>query len=109
MPDRDPVLQIDKAIESFRGDITELERAIGAFLVGRRYGWKPLMLVHDKYTIKKYEKHLGVDFREALPEVGPLAMKLRGYRTAVKVGNIWKAIKGEIPNTRGSEVDKGPK
>lgn len=105
MAKSDLVARIDSVAREFHGDVTELERAIGALFVGRQFGWKPLMLVHDKKTLRKYERILGINFREELDEVGPRGLELRAYRIALKLGNIWKAIKGEVPNVRGPMVD----
>lgn len=100
------IKSIEKVIRDFRGDITELERAIGAYLVGQLYGLKPLMLVHNRNTLGKYEKILGIRFREHLPEVGSLATKLRAYRLALKMGSVWKAIRGDVSDVRGPTVDR---
>ena len=91
---------IDKAIKDFRGVIPTLEAAIGALFVGQKVGWKVLLLVHDKKTIRKYEEILGVDFREVMPEVGPLADKSLAWKACQKVSNFWKAVKGEIEGVR---------
>ena len=32
-----------KAIKDFRGDMTTLESAIGAYVVGQKIGWKPVL------------------------------------------------------------------
>lgn len=96
---------IDKATKNFRGFFPTLQGAIGALLTGRQLGWKPLLLIHDKKTIKKYEKILGVEFRNVMPEVGPLANKSIAWKASQRVSNFWKAVKGEIPNIRSPEVE----
>lgn len=87
---------IDIAIKKFSGDFTTLENAIGAFLLGQKVGWKVLYLVHDRRTIKKFEKILKVDFREILPEEGPWARKSYAWEAMKTISNFWKAVKGEI-------------
>ena len=100
-------LQIfDRAIKDFRGQLPTLEAAIGAYIVGQKIGWKPLLLVHDKKTLGKYEKILGVSFRDELPEVGELANKSIAWKAAQKISNYWKAVKGEIPGIRTPEMTK---
>ena len=47
---------------------------------------------------------LGVDVREILPEVGALAHKSLVWVAAQKVGNFWKAVKGEIAGIRTPEA-----
>ncbi len=97
----------DKAFKDFSGDFGELEAAIGAFMVARHLGWKPLLLIHDKKTLRKYEKILGVSFREIFPEVGPLAHKSRAWVLVQKVSNFWKAVSGDISGVRSPKAVKG--
>lgn len=105
MSERDLLKELDPIISDFRGDVTELERAVGALIVGRHLGWKPLLLVHDKKTLRKYEYMLDVSFRDELPEVGPLGERLRAYKIAKKVGNFWKSVRGMVPDGRGPHID----
>ena len=105
MPERDLLKELDVVIADFRGDVTELEHAVGALIVGRHLGWKPLLLVHDKKTLRKYEAILDVNFRDELPEVGALGERLRAYKIAKKVGNFWKAVRGMVPEARGPHIE----
>lgn len=95
---------IDRAIRDFRGQMPTLEGAIGAYLVGKKIGWRPLVLIHEKQTLRKYERVLGIKFREELPEEGELANKSMAWRASKKVSNFWKAVKGEITGIRSSEL-----
>ena len=95
-----------KTIKDFQGDMTTLESAIGAYVVGQKIGWKPLLLVHDKKTIAKYEKILGINFREEMREVGEWANKSNAWRAVQKITNYWKAVKGEITGIRTPEMSK---
>ena len=95
---------IDDAIRNFRGDTFELRGAIGALMMARRFGWKPLLLMVDKRSIQKYERILGVSFRDYAPEVGDCAEKSVGWQAVQKVSNFWKAVKGEISGIRSSDV-----
>ena len=104
MTDKKLLEAINAAIKEFEGDCHELESAIGAALLGRRFGWKPLFLLHRPNTIKKYEKHLGIDFREIMPPVGDCAKKSVAWCAIQKVSNFWKAVKGEIPGVRSTEI-----
>lgn len=106
-PDERTVL-VNKITEGFRGDLHELESAIGALYVGQRMGWKVLFLIHEKRTLKKYEKILGLEFREVLPDVGDLAHKSVAWNAAQKLGNFWKAVKGEIKGVRSPEIEPSP-
>ena len=85
-----------KAIPNFSGTLDELEAAIGMLHMGHHIGWRPLVLVHNKRTIRKYEEILDIDIRELFPEEGPSAERSRGYMIAKKLGNFWKAVNGEV-------------
>ena len=106
MTERDFTRAIDRAVKDFSGDLTTLESAIGMFIVGRKMGWKVMLLVHDKKTIRHYEKILGLSVRDELPEVGPWAHKSVAWKLVQKVSNFWKAVKGEIPGIRTPEISK---
>ena len=50
--------------------------------------------------MKKYEKYLGVDLREVVEPVGPLAKKSYAWKIGEKISNYWKLVKGEIQDVR---------
>ena len=59
LSDAEKVAAFDKAayaVASFSGSLEELEKALGMLMIGYQFGWKVLLLVHSKRTIKKYEK-----------------------------------------------------
>lgn len=95
---------VDARIVDFKGDIRQLESAIGALVFGRHVGWKVLLLIHDTRTLRKYEKILGVEFRKVLPEVGVRADKSVAWRYAQKIGEFWKIVKGEIRQGKSAEA-----
>jgi len=97
---------IDEATKEFCGDFVELEKAIGMLITGRKLGWKVMLLIHDRKTIQKYDKILGINSRDVLPEVGVWAHKSIAWNAAEKVGNFWKAVKGEIKGIRSTEATK---
>lgn len=84
------------AFARFTGVFDELEAAIGLLHIGDQVGWKPLVLIHNKRTIRKYEEILGINIREFFPEEGPSAERSIGYTIAKKIGNFWKAVSGEL-------------
>ena len=102
---KDIIPHVDKVTKKFKGQINELEQAIGMWVVGRLFGWKVMLLVHDRKTIAKYEKMLGIDFRNEVPDVGDFAHKSVAWRAVQAVSNFWKAVKGEIPGIRSPEFD----
>lgn len=85
-----------EAFAKFTGTFDELEAAIGMLHLGMHLGWKPLVLIHNKRTIRKYEDILGIDIREEFPEEGPSAHRSIGYNLAKKIGNFWKAVNGSV-------------
>ncbi len=97
-----------KIIKEFKGTLMELEGAIGMLFVGRRVGWKPLMLMHDRKTIKKYEKILGIKIQDEFPDVGEYAKRSIAWRFYTKISeklrSFWKSVKGEVPGVRSGEI-----
>jgi hypothetical protein len=65
-------------------------------------GWKPLLVIHNKRTIKKYEEILGINAREEFPEVGPYADRSMAWGIVEGLSNFWKAVNGDtpVPNRR---------
>jgi hypothetical protein len=96
---------IDTAIKTYQGDISVLEAAIGALHIGLKIGWKPLRLVHSHKTFTNYQKVLGLDFHEVLPEVGVLADKSMAWRIAKYAHNFWDVARGTLPG-RSKELAK---
>jgi hypothetical protein len=94
---------LDRAIDNYGGTgitdlgtIDELEQAIGMYVLARHVGWKPLVLVHNKRTLRKYEEIVGLPLRLLFDEEGPAAMRSVGYRFAKRLSNFWKAVSGEV-------------
>lgn len=87
---------VNDALNRFSGSSDELEKAIGMLMLGDYLGWKVLVIIHNKRTIRKYEEILGINIREFFPEEGPIAERSLGYDLAKKVGNFWKAVSGDI-------------
>lgn len=98
--DRNRVEQLQEiereAIARFRGTFDELEAALGMLRMGDHIGWKPLVLIHNKRTIRKYEEILGISVRDFFPEEGPSVGRSLGYSIAKRIGNFWKAVSGEV-------------
>lgn len=84
-----------RAFARFKGQFDELEAALGLLHLGDHLGWKPLVLIHNKRTIRKYEEILGIVVREFFVPEGPSADRSIGYSIAKKIGNFWKAVSGE--------------
>ena len=90
------VREIEELTGKFRGQFDELESAIGMLMLGRLFGWKVLVLIHNKRTIRKYEDILGINIREKFDEEGPLAHRSLGLKITKSLGNFWKAVSGEL-------------
>lgn len=86
----------DCAIRDHRGQIDELESALGMLHIGHHFGWKVLYLIHSKKTVRKYEDILGIKIREFFPERGPSSPRSVGLAFADKVSNFWKVVSGDI-------------
>jgi hypothetical protein len=87
---------LDKRAVEFSGSLWELEQALGFYLVGRHIGWKPLVLIHNKRTIRKYEQILGIEIRKEFEEEGPDYARMDAYMLAKKAANFWKAVSGDV-------------
>jgi hypothetical protein len=84
------------ALNRFSGTADELEKALGMLMLGDYMGWRVLVIIHNKRTIRKYEEILGISVREFFPEEGPVAMRSLGYSIATELGNFWKVVSGDI-------------
>lgn len=93
-----------RAVLEFRGQLDELEKAIGILRLGHQFGWRVLVLVHSKRTIRKYEEILGITFREFFPDEGPTARRSMGLRMAEKFDNFWKIVSGDIKIEQRGEI-----
>ena len=94
----------DAALARHKGDSRKLASAIGMLHIGRRLGYRPLLLMMDKTTIRLYEQILKVEFREIFPDVGEQAEKSMAWRAAKGLSNFWKAVKGEIAGIRSTDL-----
>lgn len=88
---------VNDALNRFSGSADELEKALGLLMFGDYVGWKVLVLIHNKRTIRKYEEILGISIREFFVEEGPIALRSLGYSVAKDLGNFWKAVSGDVP------------
>ena len=95
---------LDGVIDNFKGELDDLEQALGMYLLGRQVGWRVLVIIHTKRTIRKHEEILGIKFREELDEVGPLATRSVGYNIVVKLSNFWKAVSGAVKVDQRREI-----
>jgi len=105
--DADLIDFVDDTINDFEGDAAILGAAIGALMIGRHIGWKPLLLIYDRKTIKRYETNLQIEFRKVLPEIGKYANRSKAWRDIQENGSFWQVVKGEIAGIRSKHLDSG--
>lgn len=96
------------AVASFSGSLEELEKALGMLMLGYHFGWKVLLLVHSKRTIRKYEKILGIDIKTFFPAEGPSAERSMGLDLAKKIGNFWQVVSGDIKVENRRDIEDAP-
>jgi hypothetical protein len=94
-----------EAIANFKGQLPDLEAALGVLRIGGHLGWRVLSLIHNKRTLRKYEDILDIKFKEFFPDEGPSHERSFGYMATKKIGNFWKAVSGEIKIDRKKEID----
>jgi hypothetical protein len=97
---------IQGAVERFTGSFDKLKAAIGLYMLGHYVGWRVLVLLHSKTTIRKYERILDIKVREEFPEMGPESDRSIFFRAAQAVSNFWKVVSGEIKLDMGDEDKK---
>ncbi len=101
MTDSEMLAHVNERVRAFKGDLTELERAIGAYLIGRQVGWKALLVMHDLATIGRFERVLGFELREpALPADSPYPPKTFAWLAAFEVQGFWGAVMREAGRAR---------
>lgn len=102
--DDELIAHFDNITINFKGNLHDLEAAIGYFVIGRHFGWKPLLLIHDKQTLKKYEALLQLNIRDEIPEIGKYAHKSVAWMAVQKIKSFWKAVKGEVAGIRSQQI-----
>lgn len=85
---------VDSVMKDFKGDIVDLSNAIGALNVGRFYGWRVLRIVISNASYRKYQRILGLEFKNVLPETTSYSKKSAGYNLVVNAGKFWDAVNG---------------
>jgi len=93
-----------EAIANYSGKATELASAIGMLYLGDHLGWKALLIIHNKRTIRKYEEILNIEVREFFDEEGPCSQRSMGYFFASKLSNYWKAVSGDVKVENRKEI-----
>jgi hypothetical protein len=95
MTDKELDDYIKNLMETYKGDLTLLADAVGALNLGRVYGWRVLRVVYSPMTYRKYQKALGVEFNNVVPELTALSERSVGYKIASKIKDYWAAVRRE--------------
>lgn len=93
-----------EAVANFRGMLDDLEAALGMLRMGDYMGWRVLVLIHNKRTIRKYEEILNIKLRDFFPAEASQTHRSVGYSIAQKIGNFWKAVSGDIKIENRREI-----
>lgn len=104
MTNDEVVEMLDEVAFNFKGQVTTLDRALGMYFFARTVGWKPTYLMRDKRKIKQAEEILGISFREHFRETEKKPEKSVAWVLAQKVSSFWRAVRGDYPDIRSSEV-----
>jgi len=88
------VTHIDLMVKDFKGDAPELIAAIGTLMVGRVYGWKVLRIITSSKSYTKYQRVLGLQFKDILPETTEYSNRSLGFKLVTKLNNFWDVVKG---------------
>jgi hypothetical protein len=87
-----------KKIRTYKGDMSVLESAIGALVIGQQYGWRVIRMGHSNVSLTKYEKILVLKFKNVCPEYTDISERNVGVKLAKKLNAYWKVLQGRVPN-----------
>lgn len=94
------------AIANFSGQLDDLAASLGMLRMGDYWGWRVLVLIHNKRTIRKYENILDIKVREFFPPEGSQSFRSVGYKLAIALGNFWKAVSGDLKIENRREISQ---
>ena len=80
---------MQRTVENYQGDATVLGNALGALVLGRYVGWRVLRVVYSNKSYIKYQKILGIRFKDVLRERDIYAKKSLALRILDEVGGFW--------------------
>lgn len=86
---------IEQSIREFKGHGTTLESALGALILGNKFGWRALKMCHSPATLNKYEKILGISYNKICPEKTELSKRSFGLVAAEKLKAFWSVATGK--------------
>lgn len=83
-------------------DLSVIEGAIGALLIGQNYGLKILRLIHSARTLRKYEQFLGESFEKLVPQHGQYIDRSLAWSVIQGTRHYWDVVSHKVK----LEVDK---
>lgn len=99
MTSEELVAHIDIMIKEFEGDAPELIAAIGTLMVGRVYGWKVLRIITSSKSYAKYQRVLGMEFKDYLPATTKFSDRSLGFKIVTNLNNFWEVVQGKASAT----------
>lgn len=90
------LLYMDNFIETYKGDAGILFSVVGVVFVGKKYGWRVIRLFISQSTYAKYQKVLGLEFKEIMPAETQLSDRALAYKTIKQLKEFWSIVKGSI-------------
>lgn len=94
MTDAELIKHLDEVSAEFKGNSSHLTSAIGAFWVGRVYGWRVLRIITSSPTYTRHQRILGIDFKKELPEITEYSQKSTGYKIVMELNKFWDVVRG---------------
>ena len=95
-----------RAIVNFKGSFNDLESALGMLRLGHHFGWKVILPVHSKATVRKYEEILGIKIRELFEPDAGSSYRSKGFELSLAIGNFWKIVSGAIKLEKRREINR---
>lgn len=89
------IIKIDDVTSNFKGQLDDLQVAVGMVMVGRLYGWRVTRLISSNRHWS-FACNLFGDLKLLLPERTSLSHKSVGLAIVDKAGDYWGIIKGEV-------------
>ena len=97
MTNEQVIAHIDNVASTYKGDSHVLFGAVGALVVGRPYGWRVIRVFLSTTTYAKYQRVLGLSFKDVLPPETELSDRALAYRIVKKLKAFWGIVRGELP------------
>jgi len=97
IPTEQLVQLIDSVSANYKGDAHVLFGAIGALMVGRLYGWRVIRVFLSNATYVKYQKVLGISFKDYMPPETELSDRSLAYKVIKNLKVFWGIVRGQVP------------